>query len=88
MRNISYKRVDPFFRKIGILFLLSNFISLYAASQILESDPIIEFVYSNETSLSHQEALRASILHDPIFVDGDDPANDWDTFLSKTGSGR
>ncbi|MHA1673857.1 MAG: NosD domain-containing protein [Promethearchaeota archaeon] len=30
---------------------------------------------------------RASILHGKIYIDGDDPANDWDTFPNKTGLG-
>ncbi|MHA1521254.1 MAG: NosD domain-containing protein [Promethearchaeota archaeon] len=87
MKKQTYKREIPFFVKIGIFLLMISSISIYFASQDLTSNIYIESTISGEITLSDSISPRASINHVPIFIDGDDGSNDWDTFPDKTGSG-
>ena len=87
MKTLSMKLVTPYLRKIGVVILLCGFLSLFNANQNYSPDLDIEKVNSSETPVSYFITPRASIIHGPIFIDGDDGANNWDTFPNKTGSG-
>ncbi|MHA1521218.1 MAG: right-handed parallel beta-helix repeat-containing protein, partial [Promethearchaeota archaeon] len=84
----SYKRRIPFLVKIGLFILIFGSVSIFFTSQNLASNYYIESATTNEiTTLSKTMNPRASVTHDPIFIDGDDGGNDWTTFPNKTGSG-
>ncbi len=85
----SYKRRIPFLVKIGIFILIFGSVSILFAGQNLTSNYFIESTTTTSeiTTLSKTTSPRASVTHDPIFIDGDDGGNDWDTFPNETGSG-
>jgi parallel beta-helix repeat protein len=84
MKTPPMKFITPY---LMIIVLLYSSLSPFVANQIYSSDLDIQNENSSETTLSHHVTPRASIIHETIFIDGDDPANDWDTFVNKTGSG-
>ncbi len=77
MKSPSFKRTLLCLMKIGILILICSSITKYFRNQHLTYD--FEIFDSMNP--------RASIIIDPIFIDGDDGDNDWNIFPNKTGSG-
>ncbi len=61
--------------------------TIFLTSQNFTSNLDMESTNTNEDSLSNNISPLTSIIHDPIFIDGDDGVKNWTAFPDKTGSG-